>query len=215
METSIRKVATDFFSNDEKELIRRAVAEAEKKSSGEIATMVVHESDSYREAEQLGALLLAALVAFVIALVIHHVTIWTYIPIVLLLFLPFFWLFRRFPRLKMPFISRRRLTQAVHERAMAAFYQKGLYRTRDETGILIFISLLERKVWILGDRGINERIQPGHWRKLAEEIAAGIRDGKGAEALQRVIVACGDELARHFPRRPDDLNELPDELITT
>jgi putative membrane protein len=212
--SSVETTTTDFFSPAEQEAIRRAVEEAETRSSGEIVTMVVQESDRYLEAEKLGALLVAALVALVLAVVARHVTIWTYIPVVCLLFFPTLLLFRRFPRLKLPFAGARRQGEAVRERALTAFYQKGLYRTREETGILIFISLNERKVWILGDRGINEKIQPGYWEGLAGELASGIRAGRGGEAILSVIAECGSELARHFPRRADDLNELPDDLLT-
>ncbi len=205
----------DFFSVADQELIRRAVAEAETHSSGEIATMVVRESDRYREAEQLGALLMAGLLAVIAAVILHHVTIWTYIPLVCLLYFPLLLLFRRFPRLKLSFVGRRRQAEAVHARAERAFFEKGLHRTREETGILIFISTLERKVWILGDRGINERIPPGAWKAFAAELAAGLRSGQGTEALCRVVAGCGSELARHFPRGDDDRNELPDEVLTS
>jgi putative membrane protein len=208
-------MATDFFSDADKERIRRAVAEAESRSSGEIVTMVVKESERYREAEALGALLLAGLVAVIASVVFHHVTIWTYIPVVCLLFFPSLLLFRRFPRLKLSFAGKGRQAEAVRERALAAFYEKGLYRTEGETGVLIFISLLERKVWILGDRGINEKITPAHWQALAGELASGIRSGRGADALCQVISGCGSLLASHFPRRPDDRNELSDEILTS
>jgi len=215
MDLSQAELAADFFSAQEKEAIRNSVADAEKRSSGEIATMVVRESDRYREAETLGALLLAALVGVAVAVVLHHVTIWTYIPVVFLLFFPALWLFRRFPRLKLSFAGTRRQAEAVSERALVAFYQQGLYRTEHGTGILIFISLLERKVWILGDRGINEKIPPGYWQALADELAQGIRSGRAAETLCHVIAECGSELARHFPRRLDDRNELPDDIFTS
>lgn len=215
MDLSQKELAEDFFSAAEKEAIRGAVAEAERHSSGEIATMVVWESDRYREAETLGALLLAALIALVVAVATHHVTIWSYIPLALLLFLPCLYLFRRVPRLKLPFVGPKRLLEAVGERALVAFYQQGLYRTRDETGILIFISLLEHKVWILGDRGINEKIPPGYWKSLADQVAAGIRSGHAADSLCRVVAECGTKLAQHFPRRADDSNELPDEIISS
>lgn len=205
----------DFFSAAEKEMIRQAVAEAELGSSGEIVTMVVSESERYREAEQLGALFVAGLLGVIAAVMLRHVTIWTYIPSVLLLFFPLLALFRRFPRLKLPFVGPRRQARAVHERALRAFYERGLYRTREETGILILISTLERKVWILGDRGINEKIPPGSWQALAGELAAGIRSGRAAEALCRVVTGCGSELSRHFPRRADDRNELSDQIITS
>lgn len=214
MDLSQAEIAAAFFTPAEKEAIRGAVAQAELHSSGEIATMVVHESDRYREAEALGALLLAGLVGVVLAVALHHVTIWSYIPTVLLLFFPALWLFRRFPRLKLSFAGARRQAEAVSERALVAFYQQGLYRTREETGILIFISLLERKVWILGDRGINEKIPPGYWQTLADELAHGMKSGRAAESLCAVIAKCGSELARHFPRRTDDRNELSDEMIS-
>jgi len=214
MDLSQAELATDFFSAAEKEAIRSSVVEAEMRSSGEIATMVVHESDRYREAEELGALLLAGLVAVAVAVALHQITIWTYIPLVFLLFFPALWLFRRFPRLKLSFSGAKRQAEAVSDRALVAFYQQGLYRTEQGTGILIFISLLEHKVWILGDRGIDEKIPPGYWQSLADELAQGMRSGQAAAALCRVIAECGDELARHFPRSLDDRNELPDDILT-
>jgi putative membrane protein len=205
----------DFFTAAEKEQIRLAVVDAEARSSGEIATMVVAESDRYREAEQLGTLLVAGLLGVILAVLLHHVTIWSYIPLVCLLFYPVLLLFRRFPRLKLSFAGQRRQAEAVRERALRAFYEQGLHRTRGETGILIFISLLERKVWILGDRGINERIAAGSWEALAGELAAGLRSGKATDALCSVITGCGRELASHFPRPSDDRNELSDEILTS
>ncbi|MBU5612371.1 TPM domain-containing protein [Geomonas azotofigens] len=213
MDLSHKSLAHDFFSQADKEAIRQAVARAEALSSGEIATMVVSESDRYREAEALGALLLSGFVCVVIAVLTHHVTIWTYIPVVFLLYFPVLLFLRRFPRFKLSFVGPRRLAEAVSERALVAFYQQGLYRTRGETGILIFISLLERKVWIVGDRGINEKIAPGYWKSLAERLAQGLRAGRGAQAVCEVIAACGSELERHFPRGKDDRNELSDEII--
>lgn len=208
------KSAEEFFTLQERERIRAAVTEAEGSTSGEIATMVVDASDSYREAEILGAVLLAGLLAVILAVAIHHVTLWSYIPLVVLLYFPSGYLFRFMPRLKLPFVGRGRIAEAVRERAVRAFYEKGLYRTRQETGILVFISLLEHKVWILGDRGINERIDPRFWQELAARLAQGLREGRACEALCSVVSGCGAELSRHFPRRADDLNELRDEILT-
>ena len=209
----IAKKVKDFFTKDEKETIRQAVAAAERGTSGQIATMVVDESDSYREAALCGVLFLSGFIALVVSIVIHHVTIWSYIPLAFLLSLPSTVIFKRFPRLKLSFVGKKRLEEAVRERAVRAFFEKRLYRTTNETGILIFISLLERKVWILGDRGINARIQPESWGNLATELATGLHEGQACNALCSVIASCGAELARHFPRKADSGNELPDELI--
>jgi putative membrane protein len=202
-----------FFSGAELERIKQAVEEAESVTSGEIATMVVDQSDSYREAETLGAVLVAGLLALIGAVALHHVTIWTYIPLVFLLFFPSRWLMGRYPQLKLPFVGRERIAEAVRERAVRAFFEKGLYKTRDETGILIFISLLERKVWILGDRGIDRKISLETWQVLARELSGGIREGRACEALRSVIDKCGKILAEHFPKKRDDTNELANEMI--
>ena len=229
--------AAQFFSEAEKEKIREAVASVEKSTAGEIATMVVDRSDSYREADILGAVLLAGFLALIIEvlleyyvvtggsavwsgtnqenlqMVLYGISIWAYIPMAFLLFFPSRLLFRKFPALKLPLIGKKRIEEAVRERAVRAFYEKALYKTRDETGVLIFISLLERKVWILGDRGIDRKIPHTYWQTLVGEITAGLSEAHACEALCAVIRKIGEELARLFPGKSDDYNELSDEIL--
>lgn len=205
--------ADTFFSEPEKQKISILVKEAELKTSGEIAIMVVDGSESYREADILGALVLSAFIALVVAVSLHHVTIWSYIPAVIIFWLPARYFMRGFPRFKLALAGEKRLEEAVRERAIRAFFEKKLYRTREETGILVFISILECKVWILGDRGINERIDPQLWRTLAGELAGEIRAGHAFGGLCSVIEKLGRVLEEHFPHASDDTNELPDEVI--
>jgi putative membrane protein len=200
-----------LFSGAEKERIRQAVQEAEKTTSGEIVVVVVEESDPYREAQLMGGIFFGALCAMVLALVLRHVTIWFYIPVAILLFFPGFYLFRRFPDLKLAFLGHKRVEQAVRERAVYGFFQKGVHKTEQETGVLIFISLLERKVWILADKGINEKIESHFWRSLARELVDGIKGRQPLDALCSVIQKCGEELGRHFPEKGGGKNQLCDE----
>ncbi len=203
----------EFFTTDELERIRRTVDAAESATAGEIATMVVSASDPYREGTVLGGLLLAGFVAFLLSVLLHHITVWFYVPVTVVLAFPSCALFRAFPRLRLPFVARSRIREAVRERALRAFYEKGLYRTRDATGILIFISLLEHTVWILGDRGINERITQETWQELSADLSRGIRAGEGCDALCRTITRCGAILAEHFPLKTGDTNELTDQVL--
>ena len=114
--------------------------------------------------------------------------------------------------MKLAFLHRRRVEEAVRERAVYAFFQKGVHKTEEQTGILIFISLLERKVWILADKGIHDKIASGRLRTLAAELAAGIKEDRALEALCGVIEKCGAELARYFPGAHGK-NPAGDELI--
>jgi putative membrane protein len=229
--------AGDFFSEEEKQKINNAVKAAELNTSGEIATMVVKASDSYREAETLGAILTASLLSFILEVLLEYYavtngnngwnslhfsgtefllyvgSIWTFIPMVFVFFLPVRLLFRSNPSLKLPFAGNKRIEEAVRERAVRAFFEKRLYKTRDETGVLIFISLLERKVWILGDRGIDKKISHSAWQGFVKELTLGIREKNACAALCKVISLIGIELELHFPRRNDDVNELSDELL--
>lgn len=206
-------MAGELFTEAERERIRQAVVAAEANTSGEIATVVVAGSDRYPEAEVLGGVLLAALLALIASIIFHHGQIWFYLPLTFLLYFPCFAFLRKVPAMKLALVSRPRRDQAVRDCAVRSFYEKGLHRTRNETGVLIFISRLERKVWILGDRGIDSRISPEGWQKLASTLSRGIREGRACDALCAIIAQCGEELARHFPRQTDDANELSDEVL--
>jgi putative membrane protein len=110
--------------------------------------------------------------------------------------------------------SDQRMAMKVRFRAERAFYEEGLHRTREATGVLIFLSLLERRVQVLADRAIDERVPPGTWDGLVEQIVAGVRAGRPTEALCGAITRCGALLAPHFPvRGEDNPNELPDDLV--
>ncbi|MFZ4858726.1 MAG: TPM domain-containing protein [Desulfuromonadaceae bacterium] len=205
--------AGNFFSESEKEKISTLVKNAERETSGEIAVMVVDASDSYREAEFLGAVLLSAFIALVFAVALHLVTIWSYVPAVIVFWFPALYFMRRFPRFKLTLAGKKRLDEAVRERAIRAFFEKELYRTREETGVLVFISTLEHKVWILGDRGIHERINPQLWQELSGELAGNIRKGHAFAGMCTVIEKLRGVLKEHFPPAENDTNELPDEVI--
>jgi putative membrane protein len=204
--------AKELFSKEQKEKIRQAVRAAEGSTRADIAIMLVDESDRYREAELTGALSFSALVALVLSMALHQPTIWFYIPVTAVLLFPFLRLFKVFPHMKLAFLHRRRVEEAVRERAVYAFFQKGVHETDEQTGILIFISLLERKVWILADKGIHGKIADDFLRTLAFDVATGIKEDRALEALCSVIEKCGAELARYFPGAHGK-NQPGDEII--
>jgi len=87
----------------------------------------------------------------------------------------------------------------VSERALAAFYERELYKTRDETGVLFFISLFERKVRVLADRGIYQKITPESLQEHADSVALGIKNDTACQALCQEIGGVAAVLAEHFP----------------
>lgn len=210
--TIMTKNISTYLNAEQQAIIREAVSHAEAGTSGEIVPMLVAESDDYREAAVQAAVIIAALLSLLVSLVVHDTSVWLFIPLTFTLYFPSSALVRRLPSLKLAFTPSARVREVVHKRAIRAFHEKKLHRTREENGILIFISLLERKVWILGDRGINAVIPPERWTSLASGLASGIRGGLMAETLVTTIAEVGDILTKHFPHRKDDTNELPDLL---
>ena len=82
------------------------------------------------------------------------------------------------------------------------------------TGILILVSMLERRVHILADKGINDHVPAGTWEGLVNGIIVGIRTGHATAAICTAIAACGVLLAQVSPAESrDNPNELPDTLI--
>jgi putative membrane protein len=208
--TDMTTTITANLSSEQQAAIRAAVSKAESHTSGEIVPLLVAQSDDYREAASQAAAVIAAALALVLALIIHDTSVWFFLPTAFVLYFPTLAAVRRLSLLKLAFTPAARVSEVVRQQAMRIFYERGLHRTRDGNGILIFISLLERKVWILGDRGINTVIPPERWVALASSLSSGIRQGQLTETLVDVIAEMGDVLRQHFPSRHDDVNELPD-----
>lgn len=209
-----RMDAQTFFTKDEQSRIERAVADAEKNTAGEIVPVVVSASDTYAEVELVGmsvGIVLGTLAAFIFHdpwAYIHSQLLWPLGGAVL------GFLLTRIPVIRRLLIATQRIIDAVNFRSLAAFTANGLHHTKAETGILIFVSLLEHRVIILADRGINEKVAPGTWDEVVQMLTAGLKSGNACEAFCRAIERCGAVLAQHFPRSPDDVDELANKLVT-
>ncbi len=205
--------AEKLLSAEEKERIRQAVTAAEQKTSGEIVPAVVSASARYTEIELLGLVLGLGLGTLAAALYANpwgheYVYLWPMLGAALGFFLC------RMPSIKRRLLSRRRVDEAVLQRSLAAFTAEGLHQTRDHTGILIFVSLLEHEVEVLADRGINEKVPQGTWDEVVGIVTAGLRAGEPGDAFCTAIDRCGAILAEHFPRSADDTDELSNRLVT-
>ncbi|HYJ16279.1 MAG TPA: TPM domain-containing protein [Candidatus Limnocylindria bacterium] len=205
--------AETFFTEDEKERLRQSVVAAESKTAGEIVPMIVTSAARYTEIELLGVF-----IGLFAGMLVEwfwsdpwgspYFQLWPVIGA----FAGF--LIFRFPAVKRMLASKERVGEAVHTLALASFTDQGLHHTRDHTGILILIALLEHRVEVLADRGINEKVSHGTWDEIVQSISAGIKSGRACDAYCKAIERCGDILATHFPRQADDKDELSNRLVT-
>jgi putative membrane protein len=111
--------------------------------------------------------------------------------------------------LPIPLVERR-----VAERARRCFLEQGLARTRARTGILLFVALLERRVVVLADEGIDRVLAPGEsWQEVVDLAVAGLRAGRPVEGLEAAVRRCGRILANHLPPPAPNPDELPNALV--
>lgn len=107
------------------------------------------------------------------------------------------------------------LDETVHRRALQSFVEEEVFDTRDRTGILLFVSLREHRIEVLGDTGINEQVEPDDWAEVVARIRRGIQNDNLTEGLVEAIGMCGRLLERRGVNvRPDDENELSNTVRT-
>lgn len=107
------------------------------------------------------------------------------------------------------------LSARVHAAALAQFEALGLTATRDRTGILLYVSLADRRAEVLADIGIYAKAEPKVWDEVVALLVAGLKAGDPAAGFVSAIERTGQILAACLPPREHDVNELPDGLIET
>jgi len=205
--------AKNFFSPEEQSRIEAAVKQAEGRTSGEIVPMVIDESYDYPRAEILGGGLFALAAATSFSWAFFGESLWHFLWLFALGYFPFKWLIRSLPAFKRRLIHPDEISAEVKEQAIIAFLEQGLHQTRDANGILILLSLFERRVYVLADRGINAVVSLDTWDAIVDTITSGIQRGDTCNSLCAAIGTCGQLLESHFPIKADDTDELPNLII--
>lgn len=200
-----------LVAEDEREKVAVAIAEAEKRTSGEIVAVVAASSASYVSV----APLVAALAALLVPWPLIYFTWWPVQTIYLLQLAVFLVIaavvYYRPIRLALvpPSIKRER----AHKRAVEQFVAQNLYTTEGHTGVLIFLSAAERYAEIIADTNIYKLEPQEHWQSMVDRLTTRIGDGEAADGLVEAITATGALLAKHYPPGSTNPNELPNHLI--
>jgi uncharacterized membrane protein len=92
------------------------------------------------------------------------------------------------------------------------FAHLGMHLTAERHGVLIYLAVEDRKLAIVGDEGIHRQVGDAYWQTVRDLMIARLSQGRALDAVLAGVAEVGRELARHFPRRPDDRNELSDQV---
>lgn len=105
-----------------------------------------------------------------------------------------------------------RAGKPVMERAIEVFNHLNMHETAQGTGVLIYLAIQDRAFTILGDDVIHDRVGGAFWDQIKNRMEAAFRRGQFLEGLLQGIDEAGHALAQHFPKTPDNPNELSDEI---
>ena len=106
------------------------------------------------------------------------------------------------------FIQHGKVTDPVAA-ARAQFERLGMTQTRERNAILIFVAPRAQKFSVIGDQGVHEKCGDPFWQQLTEAMRDHFQAQNFTDAVVHAIRETGELLARQFPGRPDDRNELP------
>lgn len=211
--------------------VSAAVSDAERHTAGEIVTIVARRSDKYHDVALHWAVLSMLLVLALLALRpnaamwVHGLVAdpWDGAPApgglftVALILLAITFLIVRFGLAYMPLrlalTPGSTMARRVHARALDLFRTGAEARTRDATGVLLYLSLDEHRAEIIADHAIHSRVTPEIWGAAMAALIAATRDNRPGDGMAEAVRQIGVVLAEHFPPRSDDTNELPDRLI--
>jgi len=102
--------------------------------------------------------------------------------------------------------------EEVLDRAAWLFKKLKMHETKDRNGVLIYLSINDRKFAIIGDAGINKVVPEGFWNDNKEMMISHFKKGEFAIGLINGIEKAGEQLKQYFPHQDNDVNELSDEI---
>lgn len=186
-----------------------AVREIETQTDAEIVIVVRARSGFYRHADYLfGALVAFAGLLFLLFSPFDFSHYWVAIDVVLL-FAAGAYVSAHMDALRRFLTTKEFQAGAVRQGASAMFYDAGIANTDAEMGVLIYLSLLERRLELIADRGVLKAVPPLEWNERVYELHRAGRIPQ-LETLEKAIREMGALLAEHLPPTGKNPNELPD-----
>jgi len=203
----------------DRENVKAAVAKAESGLTAEIVPCVYAQSSPYPESIWAGAVAgMCAAAGALLLLDLFH-PLWTPLSR-LILWVPAAGVVggaagRWCAPLRRVLIGERRMEEAVARRAKEVFFDRGIARTAGRDGVLIFASLLERRVVVLADDAVRAKVAPDAWDAAVAAMTARAHEGRVGDGLVAAVEKTAEAMrAAGFAGKPSSGNELGDEPHT-
>lgn len=219
------------LSEEDHAKVSAAIAAAEAKSDGEIVAAATDLSDSYHDVALHWAVLVLIAVLAWAAIFPGWITWWidllfggwraeptlrelfTILMVVAVLKFTVSLLILRYMPLRLALTPAATKERRVRRRAIATFKAGAERRTIGRTGILIYLSMGERRAEIVADEAITKVTTPETWGEAMAALLVDVKAGRPGDGIVAAVERVGAVLAEHFPKTAQDTNEIPDKLI--
>lgn len=203
-----------------KKRIEQAVDEFESKTSGELVISVEEASDDYKEAVWIMAVLFGLVCAFILAILSNLWLIPSFFnPEVVSLTIAAaigvgYLVGSLMDKVAYKLVGKRIVANRTLQRAETVFLENEVFATSNRIGILLHLSLQEKRVTLIADKGINEKIDDNSWGEVVDTLIKEIRAKKVEDGLVHAIQACEKILLSHgFKSDGSNKNELSNEIV--
>lgn len=189
--------------------IAQAVRDIEKGTNAEIVIVVRGRSGSYRHADYLGGMFLAFIgLLFVLFSPFDFHTYWVPFDVALLFLIGMF-ISSRSDMIRRLLTTSSSRAKAARAGAAAMFYEAGIANTHAENGLLIYLSLLERQLEVIADRGVLKAVPTRKWNHSLFELKQ-VGQKPEPNRLLKALRDLGALLAECLPPTGENPNELAD-----
>ena len=206
----------NFITDSEIKKIEAAIDRAEELTSGEIVPVIVTRSASVGHVP-LTLTLLLTLVVVVAELPFSEwlwVTPWAWLwPVVLVVIYGVAHFLAKLMWVQKIFVPERDEVEEVHQRAHLEFYANRVNRTQGGAGVLIFVSVMEKKAVVLADEALAQKVPKETWDQVVSDLGKKLHKGEWGEGFVDAIHTCGRHLQTHFPIQGARVNELKNHLV--
>ncbi len=200
------------FNENFRTKLYQIIEDIENNSLVEIVSIIRQKSDNYKDIGLLIASIIAGVALTVMMFIPFDINPYLIFIITIVLFLLSFYAIMLIPALLKLFLSPKRIKRNVEIMARAIFQKGGIRFTEERIGVLLYISYLEKKVYVIFDRGVELRVPQEDREKMILQFEDIFRDGNVADNFLKVLSSTKDIFNEYIPPVENDINELPDNL---
>jgi putative membrane protein len=210
-------MAKKTMTPEEHARVAEAVRRAEANTSGEIFCVLARASDGYFFPSAFFVTIAVLAVGLAVAILLDHwwftIGLPEFAALELLGVLAALLVLWAFPALRIHYVPHPVRRRRAHNNAVRQFLARNIHLTDERTGVLLFLSVEERYAEVIADSGINARVEQRDWDRIIDLLVSHAGKDRLADGFCEAVQEVGALLARHFPPRADDRNELDDHLV--